>query len=248
MTALANKVAWITGAGSGIGEAAALALSNAGAAVVLTGRRPEPLETLATRIRSSGGRALVAPGDAAAPDTASAIVKRIADWEQGRLDILLNNAGTNIRARRWHELTPAAIDTVLSVNLSAGFYCSAAAMMLMRPRQDGMLMHISSWAGLYLNNLAGSGYTAAKAALIAMSHTINLEEHANGIRSTVILPAEVATPILDTRPEPPSAAERAKMLKPGDLGEVVLFIATRPKSVCINEIVISPAPNRMFTL
>ena len=109
-------------------------------------------------------------------------------------------------------------------------------------------MHISSWAGRHLNNLAGAGYTSAKAALLVMSHTINLEEHANGIRSTVILPAEVDTPILDTRPEPPSAAERAKMLKPDDLGELVLFMVTRPKSVCINEIVISPAHNRMFAL
>ena len=215
--------------------------------MVLTGRRPELLEALAGRIRSNGSEVLVAPGDVAKPETAGAIIKRIADWK-GRLDVLLNNAGTNIRARRWHELTPAAIDTVLGVNLSASFYCSAAALTLMRPQKDGVIMHISSWAGRYLNNLAGAGYTSAKAALIAMSHTINLEEHANGIRSSVILPAEVVSPILDTRPEPPSAAERAKMLKPGDLGELVLFIATRPKSVCINEIVISPVPNRVFAL
>ena len=247
MKQLANKVAWITGAGSGIGEAAALVLAEAGAAVVLTGRRPELLEALAGRIRSNGGEVLVAPGDVAKPETAGVIITRISDWK-GQLDILLNNAGANIRARRWHELTPTAIDTVLGVNLSASFYCSAAALTLMRHQRDGVIMHISSWAGRYLNNLAGAGYTSAKAALIAMSHTINLEEHANGIRSSVILPAEVTTPILDTRPEPPSAAERAKMLKPGDLGELVLFIATRPKSVCINEIVISPAHNRMFTL
>ena len=120
MTQLANKVAWITGAGSGIGEAAALVLAEAGAAVALTGRRPELLEALAGRIRTNGGEVLVAPGDVAKPETAGAIIKRIAEWKS-QLDILLNNAGTNIRARRWHELTPADIDTVLGVNLSAGF-------------------------------------------------------------------------------------------------------------------------------
>ncbi len=247
MTALTGKVAWITGAAGGIGEAATLALSGAGAAVVLTGRRIEPLDALAARIRAQGGDALVAAGDVAVAATAQAIATRIAGWK-GRLDILVNNAGTNVRERRWHELTTGSIDTVLGTNLAAPFYCSAVAMQMMRPRNDGVLMHVSSWAGHYLNNIAGSGYTASKAAVIAMSHTINMEESANGIRSTVIIPAEVETPILNTRPVPPTQAERETMLRPADLGELILFIATRPATVCLNEVVISPTPNRLFAL
>ena len=247
MKALAGKVAWITGAAGGIGEAATHALSSAGAAVVLTGRRSAPLETLAAKIRSQGGEAFVAVGDVSLAPVAVDIAARIAGWKS-RLDILVNNAGTNVRERRWHELTPGSIDTVLGTNLSAPFYCSAAAMPLMRQQHDGVLMHVSSWAGHFLNNIAGAGYTAAKAGLIAMSHTINMEESASGIRSTVIIPAEVDTPIVNTRPVPPTQAERAKMLRPDDLGELILFIATRPATVCINEVVISPTPNRLFAL
>ncbi len=247
MKALAHKVAWITGAAGGVGEAATLALAGAGAAVVLTGRRPEPLEALALRVRAQGGEALVAPGDVAIAATAERIAPLIAGWK-GRLDILVNNAGTNVRARRWHELTSGSIDTVLGTNLSAPFYCSAVAIRMMRERQDGVLIHVSSWAGHFLNNIAGSSYTAAKAALIAMSHTINMEESASGVRSTVIIPAEIETPILDTRPVPPTATERKAMLRPADLGELMLFIATRPATVCLNEVVISPTPNRLFAM
>src|SRR5712692_2447357 len=87
-----GKIVWVTGGGSGIGEAAALALAGEGAAIVLTGRRPDPLEEVAGRIRNSGGTAHVQPGDLTDP----AAVRRIGDFiktELGRLDILLNNAG-----------------------------------------------------------------------------------------------------------------------------------------------------------
>jgi NADP-dependent 3-hydroxy acid dehydrogenase YdfG len=245
MTKLAGKVAWITGAGSGIGEAAAISLSNAGAAVVLTGRRPDPLETLAARIRSNGGEALVANGDVTDAASIARIMNNCGKWKD-RLDILINNAGGNIRERQWEQLTAEGINTVLSTNLSSAFYCSVAAMNLMRPKKDGVLIHTASWAGRFITTLSGPVYTAAKHAVIAMSHSINMEEFGNGIRSTAILPAEVATPILDLRPQPPSQAVRDLMLKPSDLGELILFIATRPRHVCLNEITISPTQNRLF--
>ena len=190
---------------------------------------------------------MVAAGDIAEAATAKDTTARIAAWK-GRLDILVNNAGTNVRERRWHELTTSSIDAVLGTNLSGPFYCAAAAIQMMRARKDGVLIHVSSWAGHFPNNIAGAGYTASKAALIAMSHTINMEESASGIRSTVIIPAEVETPILNTRPVPPTKAEREKMLRPTDLGDLILFIATRPATVCLNEVVISPTPNRLLSL
>ncbi len=247
MASLDNKVAWITGAGSGIGEAAALALSGAGATVVLTGRRTEPLQTLAARIESSGRSAMVVPGDLTVSATPGSVVDAI-KARFGRLDILVNNAGLNIRERRWDQLNPERIDAVVHGNLSAAFYCAAAAMSLMRPNRDGVLIHTASWAGKYISPMSGAAYTAAKHAVVAMSQSINVEEYANGIRSTAILPAEVATPILDRRPQPPSPEERAKMLQPGDLGELILFIATRPATVCINEVAISPTANRLYGL
>jgi NADP-dependent 3-hydroxy acid dehydrogenase YdfG len=245
MGQLNGKVAWITGAGSGIGEAAALALAGAGASIILTGRRAEPLAAVAARIEASGCAALVAPGDLTVKETAGLIAGQIRE-RFGRLDILVNNAGGNIKERRWDQLTPNGIETVIDANLSAAFYCAVAALPLMRANRDGVLIHTASWAGKYVGPLSGAGYTAAKHAVVAMSQSLNMEEFANGIRSTAILPAEVATPILNSRPQPPSDEDRARMLQPADLGDLVLYIASRPASVCINEIVISPTWNRMY--
>jgi len=113
---LLNKIVWVTGAGSGIGEAAALTLAKAGGAVVLTGRRREPLETVAHRIRAEGGTAHVEPGDLMDPDAVKRIGAAIND-KIGRLDILVNNAGVNINDRHWDKLTPENAKLMIDGNL-----------------------------------------------------------------------------------------------------------------------------------
>lgn len=245
MTELKGKVAWVTGAGSGIGEAAALALASAGAAVALTGRRKEPLNAVAGRIKAAGGTALVKAGDLTKPATAQKTVAAIQE-KFGRLDILVNNAGLNIVNRRWSDLDYEGVDSVIQGNLASAYYCVIASLPMMRAQKDGVLIHTASWAGRFIGPLAGTAYTAAKHAVVAMSHTLNLEECVNGIRSTVLCPAEVATPILDKRPIPVSKADRAKMLQPDDLGDLILYVATRPAHVCLNEVVISPTWNRAY--
>jgi NADP-dependent 3-hydroxy acid dehydrogenase YdfG len=244
MAELKGKVAWVTGAGSGIGEAAAIALANEGASVVLTGRRREPLDRVAESIERSGARALVEPGDLTRRDTAARIVAAIME-QLGAHNIVVNNAGVNITERRWAELNPERIDTVVDGNLSSAFYVVAASLPAMRAK-GGVLIHTASWAGRFISPLSGPAYTAAKHAVVAMSHTINIEEFDNGIRSSVICPGEVATPILDRRPEPVSAEDRARMLQSEDLGELILFVATRPKHVCLNEVLIGPTWNRGY--
>jgi NADP-dependent 3-hydroxy acid dehydrogenase YdfG len=245
MTRLDGKVAWITGAGSGIGEAGAVALAGAGACVVLTGRRREALESVARRIENQGGSALVEAGDVTDSERVDAIVARIRE-KLNRLDIVVNNAGVNLKERHWVDLTPGRIDTILESNLSSAFYVAAAALTVMRQQRDGILIHTASWAGRFVSHLTGPGYLAAKHALVAASHSLNMEECINGIRSTVICPGEVATPILANRPVPVSEEDRARMLQAEDLGDLILYVATRPKHVCLNEILISPTWNRAY--
>jgi len=245
MTRLDGKVAWITGAGSGIGEAGAVALAGAGARVVLTGRRREALESVARRIEDQGGSALVEAGDVTDSERVNAIVATIRE-KLNRLDIVVNNAGVNLKERRWVDLTPGRIDTILESNLSSAFYVAAAALTVMRQQRDGILIHTASWAGRFVSHLTGPGYLAAKHALVAASHSLNMEECMNGIRSTVICPGEVATPILANRPVPVSEEDRARMLQAEDLGDLILYVATRPKHVCLNEILISPTWNRSY--
>lgn len=245
MADLKGKTAWITGAGSGIGEAAALALAREGATVVLSGRRREPLQAVADRIAKAGGKAKAAPGDMGDPAIPGQIAEDIAR-EFGRLDILVNNAGGNITERRWRELTPERIKHMLDANLNSAFYCASAALGVMRPRKEGLLIHTASMAGRVIGLLSGSTYVAAKHGVVAMSHTINMEEFQNGIRSTVLCPGEVATPILDRRPTPVPAEDRARMLQPEHMADLILYIAKLPASVCINEVQVTPTWNRGY--
>jgi NADP-dependent 3-hydroxy acid dehydrogenase YdfG len=245
MARLRGKVAWVTGAGSGIGEAAALMLAEEGAAVVLTGRRQAPLDSVAARIRAAGGSAEVQPADLMDPNAVKAIGAFIAE-RFGRLDILVNNAGLNITPRQWAVLSTEGVDDLVRGNLSSAMYCVTVALPFMRAQKDGVLIHTSSMAGRTVSNLSGPGYTAAKHGVVAMSHSINMEECVNGIRSCVVLPGEVATPILDKRPNPVSAEDRAKMAQSEDVGHLIRYIACLPPRVTINEVWITPTHNRSY--
>jgi NADP-dependent 3-hydroxy acid dehydrogenase YdfG len=241
MGQLEGKIAWITGAGSGIGAAAAQALANAGAKLVLSGRRRESLEAVAAEIPGAS----IEAGDLADPATAPRIAAAIAA-RFGRLDILVNNAGLNVLRRAWAELSAAGADEVFGANLHAAFYCVIAALPMMRAQKDGLLIHTASFAGRFVSLLSGPAYSAAKHAVVAMSHSLNMEECVNGIRSTVICPGEVATPILDRRPVPVSAEDRARMLRPEDCADLIRYVACLPASVCLNEVLITPTWNRGY--
>lgn len=240
--AIKGQVAWITGGGSGIGRAAAIALAKEGAKLVLTGRRRDALEETA---KLTGG-ALVLDGDVTNAQRMVAIVAEIKS-KLGRLDIMLNNAGVNIAARKFSDLTADGIDQIISTNLSSAFYCVRAALPLMKENKNGVFIHIGSRAGRYWDGPSGGGYIAAKAAIIAMSHAINREECLNGIRSTVISPGETVTDILKNRKTNPiTQEEMANLLQPEDCGDLIRYIACLPPHVCLAEAVILPTWNRVY--
>jgi NADP-dependent 3-hydroxy acid dehydrogenase YdfG len=219
-----------------------LRLAEAGAAVVLTGRRREPLEATAAAIVAKGGTATVAPAD-----VQNAVEVRAVAATLARCDILVNNAGLNVPNRTWEQMTTEGTDTVLGVNLNGAFYTSLAVLPIMRAQKDGLLIHTASWAGRFVSKLAGAAYSVAKHGVVAMSESINREEFGHGIRSCCICPGEVATPILDKRPVPVTAEQRARMLQSEDLANAILYVATQPPHVCINEILLSPTHNRSFS-
>ncbi len=245
MISLTGKVAWITGAGTGIGLAGAKALADAGATVVMSGRRKEVLALEAEKIRIKGGKSEVEALDVsdakAVNKAAAAILSRHA-----RLDILVNSAGLNTTNRYWKNQTIEGWREVIGINLDGSFYTIHAVLPAMRARKDGLIINVSSWAGIFHPKLTGAAYNGSKHAVTAMTETINMEECANGIRACAICPAEVATPILDRRPVPPSAEDRARMLQAVDLGNTIRFIAQMPPHVCVNQVIISPTWNRMY--
>ncbi len=242
---LQGKVAWITGAGTGIGLAGAQALAQAGCTVVMSGRRPEVLEKEAAAIRAAGGRAETAVLDV----SDAAAVERVAQGIQaahGRVDILLNSAGLNVPTRFWKNQTVPGWNEVIRINLDGSYYCIAAVLPGMRARRDGLIINVSSWSGKFDTYLTGPAYNAAKHGVVAMTAHLNQEECVNGIRACALCPAEVNTPIMEKRPVKPSDEDLAKMLQPEDLGRTIRFIAEMPPHVCVNEILISPTWNRIF--
>lgn len=241
MAALTGKRAWITGGGSGIGAGAARALAEAGAEVIVSGRRAAPLDAVVTTIRDAGGQASAHPVDIADPDAVAKAASEI-----GPVDILIANAGTNVTDRSFAKLSAQGWDKVVGANLNGVFYPVHAVLPGMRARGGGLIVMVSSWAGRYATRLAGPVYNTTKRAVLALGESLNDEEGANGIRCTVIMPGEVATDILKTRPVPPSQAEMDRMLKVEDMARTIRFVAEMPPHVCLNEILISPTWNRFY--
>jgi NADP-dependent 3-hydroxy acid dehydrogenase YdfG len=243
---LKGKVAWITGGGSGIGLAGALELAKAGAHVVISGRTQRTNDSGLAQVKAVGS------AEALLLDVADqkAVMQAVADIEKrrGRIDILVTSAGTNIGGgkRNLKNMSLEGWDDVVQINLNGLFYCCYAVLPGMRARKDGLIINISSWAGRYASVLTGPAYNATKRAVIAVSESINMEECMHGIRATSILPGEVATPILEKRPVPPTAEERARMAQAEDFGKAILFVATMPARTCVNEMVIAPTWNRFY--
>lgn len=245
MAKLSGKVAWVTGAGSGIGEAAALALAEEGAILVVTGRRKEPLEAVAARIQANGGIVAIEPADLMDASAIDSVVKRIVE-KFGRIDILVNNAGVNIQDRSWSRLSASGIDTLVQGNLTSAFNCARAVLPVMRAQGGGQMIHTSSMSGRNIGPMAGPGYIAAKHAVVAMSHSINVEECINNIRSTAFCPGEVNTPILKNRPNPLSDEDLARMLQPEHCGDMIRYVACLPPGVTMNEVWLTPTWNRGY--
>jgi NADP-dependent 3-hydroxy acid dehydrogenase YdfG len=246
MTTLKGKIAWITGAGSGIGLAGAKALAAEGSTVILSGRRAGILEEEVAVIEKNNGRAETQPLDVsdahAVARVADAIVKR-----HGRIDILVNSAGTNTKNRFWTDQTMDGWDQVIRINLDGTFYCTKAVLGYMQKPPEGLVINVSSWAGIHNSSVVGPAYNSSKHAVVSLTETLNMEECQNGIRACAICPGEVDTPIMERRPVPPPPEDRARMLKAEDLGRAICWVAQQPNHVCINEIIISPTRNRFYT-
>lgn len=243
-THLKGQVAWVTGGGSGIGLAGATELVKAGAHVLISGRTAATNASALADLQALGSAEAVLL-DVADKQAVKAVAQQLVATH-GRIDILINSAGTNATQRNFDVLTTEAWDEVVAINLSGLFYCVHAVLPTMRHQQGGLIINVSSWAGLYASKLTGPAYNATKRAVLALTESINMEECGNGIRASSLLPGEVATPILNKRPVPPSQAQRERMVQAEDMGQAILFLAQMPPRTCINELVISPTHNRFY--
>ena len=235
---LEGKVVLVTGGGSGVGAAIARQFAQAGAQVVVAGRRGEQLQATCAAI-TSGKPARPAIVDVVDREQVITLIEQIIG-EFGRIDILVNNAGVNTPARRLEELSAENWDYLMNVNATGAFNMIQAVLPQMRAQHDGLIINISSISGLRASTLAGAAYSASKHALNALSKVVSQEEEQHGIRSTIISPGDINTPLLDKRPVPVSAEQRAKILQPDDIAAAALFVATLPAHVSVPELVIKP--------
>lgn len=227
---LSGHVGVVTGGASGIGRAIALALADAGSAVAVIDLDLAGAQNVAGEITQNGGQARAIHCDTADPEALTAVAGQV-ERDLGPVSVLINNAGI-IRPGPLAEIDAAAWDRVLAVNLSGYFHCSRAFRPMMVARGGGSIVHVSSIAAEHPTPAAGA-YSPAKAAVRMLSRQIAIEWGAEGIRSNVVSPGMIVTPLSSAMYERPGITEaRASVIPlgrigtPQDVAEAVLFLAS----------------------
>ena len=242
--ALAGKVALVTGASSGIGEATAVALAREGAAVALGARRADRLEALRERIESDGGRAAAIEVDITDEAQARSFVESARE-QLGGLDILVNNAGvmllgpvTGADTAEWKRM--------VEVNLLGLLYCTHAALPAMTEQGSGHIVNLSSVAGR-IATMGSAVYNLTKWGVGAFSEGLRQEVLHGGVRVTIIEPGFVETELQGHNENPVVQEQIQKMekqigdlLQADDIADAIVYAVTRPQHVSINEVLVRP--------
>jgi NAD(P)-dependent dehydrogenase (short-subunit alcohol dehydrogenase family) len=235
----ATDVALVTGGGRGIGRAVALALAGAGVRVAACSRTQPDVTGVAEQIRAAGGEALALRCDVADPDQVEAMVgETIRAF--GRIDVLVNNAGVGTVAPC--EVADYAIgewDRIVNVNLRGTFLCCRAVLPRMRERRRGTIINVASITGVKSAPLVAP-YGAGKFGVVGLTQALLAENHQYGIRVCMVHPGPTDTTIWDKKLVPVPAEVRAAMMRPEDVAHAVLFLATLPDQVRVDEIVVLP--------
>jgi len=244
MAKLEGKVAVVTGASSGIGEATAEALAAEGASVAAAARRKDRLDGLAQRIEDNGGRVLTVECDVTDEEQAHELIRQT-ERELGRVDILVNNAGVMLLSRidkslsdEWRQM--------FDVNVLGLLYTTDAALEVMKRQSSGHIVNISSVAGRRSGPLTGT-YSGTKYAVNAISEALRKEHVDDGVRVTVIEPGAVVTELTEhiSDEEAKSGIEgmigQFDPLQKEDIAGAIAYAVTQPDRVNVDEILIMPA-------
>ena len=248
MGALEGKVAVVTGASSGIGEATAIALAEEGAAVALVARRHDRLVDLAGRIEADGGTALPLEVDVANHGQVEAMVAQIAG-QLGGLNILVNNAGVMLLGPI-EGADVAEWQRMVDVNVLGLIYCTREAVPVIRDSGGGHIVNLSSVAGRTAN-LGSAVYNLTKWGVTGFSEALRQEALHSGIRVTCVEPGFVETELQghNTNPVVVEGIEKMRkeigeLLKAEDIAEAIRYIVSQPDRVNINEVLVRPTGQR----
>lgn len=242
-----GKVIVITGASSGMGEAAAKHLSQLGAAVVLGARRTERIEKLANEIQESGGKALAIATDVTQRDQVKKLVDSAVE-KFGRVDVILNNAGI-MPLSPMDRLNVDEWDQMVDVNIKGVLNGIAAVLPHMKKQKSGHIINTASVAGHKI--FSGSAvYSATKFAVRALSEGLRMEVKPYNIRTTIVSPGAVKTELLDHISEADVQQANKEYvgavgLSPDSFANLVAFVISQPEEVDINEIIFRPTSQEL---
>ncbi|HBC8626964.1 TPA: SDR family oxidoreductase [Staphylococcus aureus] len=230
MTVLTDKVALVTGAGSGIGEAIATLLHEEGAKVVLAGRNKDKLQNVANQLAQDSVK--VVSTDVTKKEEVDELIK-IAQQTFGGLDIVINSAGQMLSSK----ITDYQVDewdSMIDVNIKGTLYTAQAALPTMLEQSSGHLINIASISGFEVTK-SSTIYSATKVAVHTITQGLEKELAKTGVKVTSISPGMVDTAITAAY----NPTDRKK-LEPQDIAEAVLYALTQPKHVNVNEITVRP--------
>jgi NAD(P)-dependent dehydrogenase (short-subunit alcohol dehydrogenase family) len=234
-----NRTAVITGAGSGVGRATAIALAKQHWRVALLGRTKASLDETARLTGLKAHDVIVIPCNIARREQVEAMAHAVFEVFK-TVDVLVNAAGTNAPKRSLEVLSNEDYHTMIDTNLHGAYYCVQAFLPQMRQRRAGTIVNIVSDAGKTASPKSGPAYSMSKFGLAGLTQSINAEERGNGVRACAIFPGDIDTPLLDKRPAPPDAAARAKMMLPEDIAECALLAINLPDRTIVEEMLVRP--------
>ena len=223
-----GKVAFVTGAASGIGRATAVAFATEGARVAILDRNEDALRATAVAIRNAGGEVLVIACDVSRPEQVEAAIARTVETF-GRLDVAFNNAGVENKAARVAEIELDEWDRILDINLRGTFVCMKHELAQMVRQGGGVVVNSSSGAGIR-GVAGGAAYAASKHAIIGLTKSAALDYARLNIRVNAVLPGNVETPMMDrfTGGDIQKAIDLepvGRLGKPEEIAEAVLWMS-----------------------
>jgi NAD(P)-dependent dehydrogenase (short-subunit alcohol dehydrogenase family) len=236
---MTNKTSVVTGAGSGVGQATAIMLAQQGWQVAILGRRKEALLETVAKAGAHGRSLFSVPCDVGNAKAVAKAAERVLK-KFGAVEVLVNAAGTNFKQRYLPDITPENYHATLDANMNGAYYCAQAFLPGMRARKSGTIVNVSSDSAYEPNLKAGVAYIMSKMGMAGLSRSINCEEGPNHIRSCVIYPGEIDTPLLAKRPVMPDESRRKHMLTSEDVASTILHVINLPQRAAVEQIVLRP--------